>query len=108
MNFTEQGGERQGNRYVTEHDGYYIAVQAMANPSELGIGAGRIHRLLLYPAHTKMVKGKVLVYDRGWSDGIPQLQEQRELVERAVMHFDQAPLDWVQEERRSTALSWMA
>ncbi|MDN4090924.1 DUF7678 domain-containing protein [Paenibacillus polymyxa] len=108
MEFIKQSGERQGSRYVTEYEGYYIAVQTTAAATEQGIGAGRIHRLLLYPAHTNQVRGKVLVYDQGWHDGIPQLQEQRELVERTVMHFDQVPLDWVQEERRLASYSWMA
>ncbi|MGG1669971.1 hypothetical protein ACIFOE_04840 [Paenibacillus sp. NRS-1783] len=107
MEFIEQSGGQQGSRFVTEYDGYHVAVQTTAEPSEQGIGAGRIKRLLLYPAHTKQVRGKVFVYDQGWNDGMPPLEEQRKLVELAVMHFDQAPVDWVHEERRLAAIPWM-
>lgn len=87
----------KGTRYAAAMDGYHIQAEVEDKPSVCGIARGRIVRLLIYPTNSSNVKGRVVVYDGGWKDGLPVMTELRKIVEKAVYYFDKQTVDWLQE-----------
>lgn len=93
------------NRYSAELNGFYVMVQLAKADSRYGIANGKITRLLVYPYNPSPAKGKIVVFDRGWNDGVPDQKDIRKVIEETVRFFDGISINWdLESSKRTTAI----
>lgn len=88
------------NRYSAVIDGFCVMVQLSYFEGRNGISNGRITKLLIYPLSDKISCQKVIIYDRGWKDSVPQDDDIRTVIETTVHHFDGLDIDWNYEAKQ--------
>jgi hypothetical protein len=97
MHFQDKGSWYLGRRLEGEVDGYFIQIQVFSEPSQYGIGKGKISRLVIYPNRQCSFKDKMAYFDRGWDGGPPADSNLRKAIDKTVRHFDGKSVDWSQE-----------
>jgi len=100
MTFQDKGSWFMGRRFEGKVNGYYVQAQVFSESSKYGIAGGRISRLTVYPDRSSGFNNNLANYDRGWDGGPPNDRRIREVVEKAVRHFDGKSIDWSFESRR--------
>ncbi|MGG4106715.1 hypothetical protein AAXB25_22715 [Paenibacillus lautus] len=98
--FVKKNSTGKSNRYSAEIDGYSLTVEVVGNPSGLGISNGRITRLLLFPSNKNQRLEHFFVFNQGWLDGVPQTENVRRVIEKAVHYFDALAIDWSKERQK--------
>jgi len=105
--FTQIKNEQNLNRYGAELHDFYVMVQLAENKSRQGIADGRITRLLVYPSNNSSAKGRVVIFDRGWGDQVPDQEDIRKVIEETVHHFDETSVNWDHEAHNRSASAAM-
>ncbi|NOU81177.1 hypothetical protein GC101_20140 [Paenibacillus sp. LMG 31459] len=81
------------SRYVGKVDGFWAEIELSSIESRLGIGEGKILKLLLVPNRSEDLK-KIIIYDCGWKNGTPDNSIVQNALDKIVSYFDGKEINW--------------